>query len=1131
MASDIVAHIISEIRMMMMMKSVPDFCRKNNTITHNITTHLSKIERVVVAEQNESSKDMVVVAKLDEISSAQVIDVLTNLFDFLNDLHLPPQRQSTNMIAASFLNICNITPPRSPLHQLKLIEKQLRVAADAAAAATSSLPVKQVRKLTDFSDARYQEMKIVGRKDETDRYVRMLERRAEGFVPVIAIQGIQGIGKTRLAKSVWDDKRVEGAFDLMIWVDDGIHDKLLYAEFVAKRIIQESEMMKKKKIEEDEKDYHQYHAVVMEQDGESLGNLVEALRGSRFFLVLDDLRNEDSEEWNKLLGMLRKAPAGGAVVVTTRSEIVAKMVNPQPSKLGGLRYENAAWALFEQVAGEGGGGGGGTRDSKIKEAKKKMVKMCGGVPAAIITMARLLSSREEAKNESEIYELKDEFMQEMKLRYYNSLPSLRLKQCFAYCSFILYKLNWLRVESLIRFWMAEGFLGPANPSSSQQPEDLGLEFIQELRRRSIFFGEENEYGIISKCGMNDRLMQDLSVFVAGVNILLMEDPYKDDISHRERVHRVLLTSNEVSNGIPKSLNKKNLRTILVSPPSRVPNEVMLSWSECNEIFLGFKKLRVLTLRDLGMKVLPDSIAELKSLRYLSLARNNLKKLPSSIGELRHLLTLLLSHCHELKELPNEVKGLVSLRHLALDGCLNLELMPSALKNLTSLQTLSHFVARAKKKNSHSGGLEELIGLNNLRGQLEILHLERLQFDASDQDTDHAYLKKKEHLQFLTLRWNHDEEEKEGSDQDQISLGHLEPHPNLQGLTIVGYEGNEFSGWLLSKFINLVKFSLYNCSKCKKLPPLDQLRKLKILQLQRLDCLEFITDDHDNYDLEVVETKPFFPSLRELEISDCPNITSWWKRRIDNNVKFPPLLKLEVSHCPKLDCMPLYPNVDNELVLICSNLKPLLETLNLGLSSHSKSSPPLSQLKYLSIELEDLEQQPPLPEKWLKNFTSLKNLCIECKFLKSSMKGLKSLGSLEILFIKNCTEFKLPSGELEGLTNLSKLHIVEFPSLKSLPEGIKNLTSLKSLSIDSCPELETLTEGIGHLKSLAYLSIEGCHKLASLPQGMINLKCLRTLRITNCPILFPRCQKETGDDWPQIKHINSIQLFGSSDYYD
>jgi leucine-rich repeat protein SHOC2 len=79
-------------------------------------------------------------------------------------------------------------------------------------------------------------------------------------------------------------------------------------------------------------------------------------------------------------------------------------------------------------------------------------------------------------------------------------------------------------------------------------------------------------------------------------------------------------------------------------------------------------------------------------------------------------------------------------------------------------------------------------------------------------------------------------------------------------------------------------------------------------------------------------------------------------------------------------------------------------------------------------------------------------------------------------------------------------------------------SLKDLRIYDCQALVSLPESIGNLTSLEKLVISECRKLDSLPKGMANLSKLHTLNIMDCPLLLPRCQLDTGDDWLQIAHI-------------
>lgn len=493
----------------------------------------------------------------------------------------------------------------------------------------------------------------------------------------------------------------------------------------------------------------------------------------------------------------------------------------------------------------------------------------------------------------------------------------------------------------------------------------------------------------------------------------------------------------------------------------------------------------------------------------------MEKLPGSITKLTNLQTLKLSQCYLLKELPKNIEDLVSLKHLEIEGCLALTHMPRKINKLSStLQTLSLFVV---SKDYHLGGLGELASLNNLKGHLEILHLER-NSNLSKQD---KCLERKEHLQRLTLRWDHeDEEEEDGMEKkrDEKSLESLEPHTNLRGLLIVGYKGVTLSNWL-SSMKCLVKLSLYDCTSCKFLPPkLDQLPNLRILEILRLDNLEFIAENDTN-DNDKDKPALFFPSLEELTISDCPRLTGWWKedKNGTNFPIFPCISKLHLSYCPKLICMPLFPGLDEELVLVGSSIKPLQ-----AIRVHGKTRGiPFSKLK--SMQIATIEEPSP-PQEWLQYLSSLEKLHIrEWKQLATLPSGFDHLSSLQSLTIENCPELDLnstSSNEWKGLKNLRSLVIKENPKLKSLPEGVEMVTSLQDLELHNCPELASLPDTMSNLKSLGRLVLSECNKLASLPKGLKLNESLDTLIVLDCALLMPRCQPNTGDDWPQISHIKN-----------
>ncbi|QHO08456.1 Putative disease resistance protein [Arachis hypogaea] len=1082
---EVVPHIITTL--MERMRCLDAFGKKITKIKDSIIRHLLPIK--MEAERSDGPALLLTPNWLND-----VMDALTDLRDLLDDHGIPadatPLPKKRNICFSScHLASCGL------LHNLQKVEKWLQ----PIVVYVTPMEIYKRSMLTK-TVVEEGERKIAGRENENEEIInRILSlTTVEGVVSVLRIVGMKGIGKTALAELVCCDIRVTTKFSV-IWIS-GIHGNS-YVESVKKEMIRELEIEGKgmKKIED--------------------LNPEEATRRSRFLLVLDDLRSENHEELLSLRRELREVPgsSGGVILVTTQNSLGPPKLVRYTLRLDILGEENC-WALFEKVIG------GVSSESKTSDAQKKLIKKCRGVPAAITKLATMLKTRE-AISEADIKNLERIFMQEMKTMYYDELPSWHLKQCFAYLPFIFPKAGQaVKVETLVQLWMAEGFLGPFN--SSSQPEELGISIIKEFCRRSILSVREDQFGSITDCGMYNPLLLDLSRFVAGEGRCYMDDRGE---SVMQTVRRVFLTQDfDFSNGIPESLNKtkKHLRTILFPLPgnndwsSRIPHDVTLSLSACDAIFRAFESLHVLGLADLGMRMLPSSIGELKLLRYLNLSHNNMDKLPASIGKLKRLQTLKLSHCHQLKKLPDEVQHLVNLKHLELEGCLHLAHMPSTLGKLTKLERLSHFtVSNNNCKHKQLQGFAELMNLKNLRGGLEILHLERLKFEEP-RHVGRAYLKDKEHLWDISLKWSHDDDNNK-KDNEKSLLDRLEPHPNLQGLSIKGYRGTAFSTWL-SSLKNLVSFTLNNCSMCTSLPALNGFPNLKVLRLERLDSLKYITDGTKG------STELGLCMLDYLSISDCPELTSWWRpseTAHNNAILFSSLSILDVKYCPKLSSMPLYPNLDVRLILEGSSMRTLLDTINYR--STSNPAPPLSRLMRLKIN--NVEEESYLPNNWLENFLSLQYLWISEKM--SVVKSFSHLRSLNTMTITNCTGVDLPSEEWGGLKMLRHLTIQEVAKLKSLPSGIKHLTSLAALWINGCPELETLTEEIGNLKSLNILHIENCHNLHSLPKTMSQLKSLNKLVIRSCPLLLPRCQEGTGDDWPQIRHIKDIYVAGTSEVFE
>ena len=78
--------------------------------------------------------------------------------------------------------------------------------------------------------------------------------------------------------------------------------------------------------------------------------LQKEINGKRYLIVLDDVWNENREKWSELQKNLMGGAIGSRILVTTRSELVAKITQSmQLHVLKGLDKQHA-WSLFKKMA-------------------------------------------------------------------------------------------------------------------------------------------------------------------------------------------------------------------------------------------------------------------------------------------------------------------------------------------------------------------------------------------------------------------------------------------------------------------------------------------------------------------------------------------------------------------------------------------------------------------------------------------------------------------------------------------------------------------------------------------------------------------------------------------------------------
>ncbi|XP_034678963.1 putative disease resistance protein RGA4 isoform X2 [Vitis riparia] len=895
---------------------------------------------------------------------------------------------------------------------------------------------------------------IVGREETKEEIIKSLvSSDNQEILSMVAIVGIGGLGKTTLAQLVYNAETVVQYFEPRIWVcvSDNFDVKSL-----VKKILKE----------------------VCEQDVErlelnGLKNLLhEKISEKRCLLVLDDVWNENSEEWDRLKSLLMVVGRGSKILVTTRHSKVASIMGiNSPFLLQGLK-DTLAWDLFSKIAF--------TEEPKkvhpkFVEMGKEIVNMCKGVPLVIKTLGTILRLKPEEshwlsiKNNGNLLSLgagSDNVLSVLRLSY-NDLP-IYLKPCFTYC--VLFPKDYeIEKNMLVQLWMAQGYI---------QASDVGNQYFKELLSRSLLeVAKKDVDDNISSCKMHD-LIHDLAQSIVGSEVLVLEDNVEKE-KILDRVYHVSFF--KMSNIHWKHL--KHTRTIL-----KLDNSICRPTLKCS---------RVLSLSG----KIPKSIGKLSHLRYLNLSYNDFKVLPNAITRLYNLQTLKLTGCVNLKEFPKDTRELINLRHLENNGCGRLSYMPCRIGELTLLESLPLFVIGTGSK---VGRLSELKRLNNLRGKLRIEKLENVR-DANV-ESEEANLGEKQYIESLELEWSYGEEAQSGEDAESVMVG-LRPHRNLKELFITRYGGRVFPSWMMNgglscRLPNLITINLKSCSGCQILPPFVELPHLKSLKLRYLRKVEYM--DYCS------SGGPFFPSLEYLELEYMPKLKELWRRDLSptHPPSFPCLLELKLTDCLELASLELHSS-------------PLLSKLEIE-DCHKLTSVQVSSLPCLkALELGEVREE--VLQQLLATAFSLESLSIyNIEDLVTLPDELhQHVSTLHTLKIWACTHLATFPHWIGDLTSLNQLCINSCHQLPSLPEEFRSLRILKSLTIGNWSGLTTLPDWIGSLSSLEYLDIRECPKLTSLPEEMRSLTTLHTLGISKCPHLSERCQRENGEDWPKIAHVPDI----------
>jgi hypothetical protein len=510
-----------------------------------------------------------------------------------------------------------------------------------------------------------------GRGGEETKLKKLLEQTNDEYrqpYSVIAIVGVAGVGKTALLQRVYNHFRDIGHFDIMAWL-------YVSEKFGVKRLTKEmvqSQKCHRLKRKRDGTSRVSWDGSIS-ADLNSISNLdlvqrklQKKLNGSKILVVLDDVWNEMSSKWETLLKPLQFASMGSKVVLTTRSQKVAKINGAtEIIHLDGLKRKDYL-DHFQQCAF------GNARPSdfpRLVEIGEQLAMKLAGSPLAAKTVGGELKLKLDEDHWKAVLQLKlwqieqteDDIMPALRLSY-EHLPD-HLKQCFVY--FALFPKNYqLRGDVLIQMWRAHGYI------QKETSDENAYRYIDDLLQLSFIkkaANLENHYVV-------HDLLHDLAESLSNGEHFRIEDDFHVTIPRNVRhlyvnasnISKVYMSLVESQESLVESQDlKKNLRSLIICKhhaPSgeRIPpdnfNNVL------KETLHELRSLRVLVLQHPD-GILPDNIEPLVHLRYLDICDSRIfTSIPKSLFKLYHLQGFILqSHCQRSigKELQKHISRLTA----------------------------------------------------------------------------------------------------------------------------------------------------------------------------------------------------------------------------------------------------------------------------------------------------------------------------------------------------------------------------------------------------------------------------------------------------------------------------------------
>ncbi|KAL3833232.1 hypothetical protein ACJIZ3_007968 [Penstemon smallii] len=691
---------------------------------------------------------------------------------------------------------------------------------------------------------------VIGFEDE----MKLLKERLVSDLKeldVVSITGMPGLGKTTLAKKVFEDPLIASHFQLRAWccVSQEYNKKDMLLNILCS-VLELNDLIRRKSAED--------LSVILHKQ----------LTGRRYLILVDDVWN--IEAWDDLRRSFPNNNIGSRIMLTSRNKAIGLQAIYRVNHLE-LRYltDDESWDLLKAKV---------FRNKPcpldLLHVGKKIAGKCKGLPLGVVVVAGLLlkSAEEELGFWKQVEEnlslhiasdSQGHLMQVLELSY-KFLPNY-LRPLFLYLG-AFPEDKEIPAENLIWLWIAEGFI---QKSELMTLEAQARKHLMDLIDRSLVMVAEKSYnGNVKTCRVHDLLHE----FCLGT-------ANKDSFLQQIHVYDESVVPDSIISQWRLSMCLKRIALYTPSPSITPPLHSFLFFNSGNiplwddvvkSVFCMSKLLRVLHLESTIIEdELKSDLMMMVHLRYLSVwAGWNWESIPSSIFSFWKLETLIINGVRDEITVPAVIWTMVKLRHLHINDRARFEFDDdddaSKLENLETLSTPAIYHGHEKKLIRRLPNLRKLrckffdprgdwnnnLQFPNLKpfDQLESLKLSYIDIYRSSRTLNLPLSLKKLTLSKFRLQW------------DAISTI-VEKLPNLEVLKLLGF------GSVVGEVWNMGDVEFPN---------------LKFLKLQSWHIKKWSASPEN------------FPSLEKLVLESCPQL----EEIPDSLGEFNSLEKIEVLWCSR-----------------------------------------------------------------------------------------------------------------------------------------------------------------------------------------------------------------------------------------